>query len=127
MATGAIRLIGRKLPIDEIGIGQMTIGALRVTAVIQRLIRQTGVHEIIRCPPACVVTEIALLGRNKVAIVLAGCQRSVMTRRTAAKHLRVIDSGHRHPGNRSVAVFADVGALNMALAFASCVGTVVTA
>lgn len=73
------------------------------------------------------MAEIALPGRNEVAVVLAGGQRSVMTGRTAAKHLRVIDSGHRHPGDRSMAVFADIGALNMALSFAGRVSAVVTA
>ena len=73
------------------------------------------------------MAEIALLGRNEVAVVLASCQRSVMAGRTAAKHLRVINSGHRYPGNRSVAVFADICALNMTLAFSGRVSAVVTA
>ena len=40
VATGAVRLVGRKLPVDKVRIGQVACRTLQISTMIQRLKRQ---------------------------------------------------------------------------------------
>jgi len=105
----------------------MAIRAQKIAVVIKRFVSQAGVTEIGRYPRGRAMTQAAILRRIKVSRILAGCRRAVMARRTGAKHLVMIHRGYWHPGITSVAVFADVGCLDMGRAFTRSVGAVVAA
>ena len=70
---------------------------------------------------------IAFHSRNKVAWVLADCGGPVVTGRTGAKHLRVVNVKHRRPNGGRVAVFTNVRRKRMRWVFAGSDSAVVTA
>lgn len=105
----------------------MAIRAQEITAVIKRFVSQARVTEIGRYPRGRAMTQTAILRRIKVSRILAGCRRAVMAGRTGAENLVMVHRDYWHPGVTSVAVFADVGCLDMCRAFARSVGAVVAA
>ena len=126
MATRAIWLECRELPIDDIGVALVAILTRQWVPMIERFVRQARVPILSRGPRVRVVAGPAVNGGIKVPWVLAGRNVAVMTRRAGAKNLVVIDICHRRPDICGVAVFADIRRLNVQGTFACCIGAVVT-
>lgn len=73
------------------------------------------------------MTVIAGIAASDVARLLARGRYTVMTGAAGPHDLRVIDSHHRRPEVRGVAVLADVGRLDVCGCLAGRVGAVVAA
>ncbi len=127
MTTTTIRLERRVLPVHNLGIALMTFGALKIVAVILRLIRQARVAVISGRPCIRRVAQTTVLRGIEVPWIHAGSLRAVVAGRTGAQDLVVVDCRHRRPDGAAVAVLADVGCLHMRGALAGRVGAIVTA
>lgn len=73
----------------------MTARTRQVAAVIERFVRQCRMPEIHSCPISRVVTDVAFLSRNEMASVPSSRRNSVVTGRTGAQHLVVINGDDR--------------------------------
>ena len=80
VTAGAIRLQGRQSPVNNFSVGLVAVGvgAIKVIAVIQWLIRQTRVSVIGWRPRIWAVAQTAVLRRIKVSRVLASRQVSIV-------------------------------------------------
>ncbi len=125
MATCTVRLISRESPIYEVCIGDVTIGALQVAAMVQRIIWQSSMHVDIGQPSCGIVTNVALAGRYEVAVVLACSKRAVMAGRTRTEYLCVINSCHGHPHCRCMTIFTDIRRRYVVLVLAGCIRAIV--
>jgi len=105
----------------------VTLGALEVAAVILRLIRQRRMA-IIRGRP-CIrrVAHVAGYRSVEVTRVLTRRRHAVVTVRTRAEHLGMIDGKYRREHIRRVAVFTDVRRLHMRRVFTGGVCAVMAA
>ena len=80
MATGTIWLECRELPVNDIRVALMTIGACQVVSVVLRLVRQARVAVVSGSPRVRIVASPAIYGRIEVPRVLPRCKRAVMAR-----------------------------------------------
>ena len=72
------------------------------------------------------MTIITIGTAGDMCRILAARYCAVMTGATGTQHLRMVDRVNRHPDIRVMAVFADIGRLNMREALAGGFDTVVT-
>ena len=127
VATSAIRLVDRSLPVHCLRIILMAARAGEIAGVIQRLVTQTHVLVDMRSPSIDRMAVIALKIRHKVPLVLAGRRVAIMAGRTGAQHLSVVYGCYRYPGDRRVTVLADVCRQDMRRVLARSLRPVVTA
>ena len=127
MAARAGGLVTWRRPADEIAVARVAPGTSKITAVIERFIRQACMAVINRRPGNRVVAQTAVLCSIEVSRVHAGGQGAVVAGRTGSKNLVVIHGENRRPDSRGMAGFADVGRLNMRRALAGGVRAVMTA
>ncbi len=110
------------------GCGQNVCGVLtrRIATVVagRTISSDANVIKIRRRPADCCMTVVAIVAACEVRRVLTCRNSAVVTGTTATQNLRVVDRVGRHPGNRVMAVFTDVGGLNMAGIFTCCIATV---
>ena len=78
----------------------MAGGAGQVSAMIQWLVGQAGVHVDVRDPGVGRVAGIAFLLCDEMPEILAGGNIAVVTGGTRAENLRVVDRDYRAPGDR---------------------------
>ncbi len=123
----AIRLESGESPVDHFRIALMTLCALQIATMIQRLIGQSDMAVVGRCPRIRVMAQTTVLRRIKVARGHAGRGGAVVAGRAGAENLAMVDADYWLPGIGAVAVFADIGRLHMQGSFASSIDTVVTA
>lgn len=97
VATCAVRLKCRELPIDHFGVALMAVRAVEVTAMIQWFVRQSGVTVVCGCPRIRDMTQPAILCRVEVAGIHTGGRGAIVARRTGSNDLVVIDSNYRRP------------------------------
>ncbi len=91
MATRAIRLKRGILPGNKLGVLLMTVGTRQITAMVEWLKRRSSVTKLIRYKRVRIVAAVALLRGTEVARVLANSDNAVVTGRTRAQYLGVID------------------------------------
>lgn len=103
----------------------MTTRALKIAAMIQRLIRQAHVAEICRCPGVRDMAQAAVLRRVEMIRVLASRDGAVVTGGAGTYHLIVVNRRHRGPDCCVVAVFANVGCLYVRRPFAGRIRAIV--
>ena len=84
-------------------------------------------HEIIREPCRCIVTNITFLSRYEMPVIFSGRKRPIVAGRTGTQYLRMVDSRSWHPHRSRVTVLTNVGCQYVILVFASRVCPVVTA
>lgn len=77
-----VRLKGGVLPVDDFRIGLMAICTCQIVAMILRLIGESGVSVVGRCPRIRVVAQTTVLHGVEVARVLPGGQGAVVAGRT---------------------------------------------
>lgn len=85
------------------------------------------VIKVRRQPARGAMTIVTGVAAGDVALVLADGNDAVVARTTAAKYLRVIDGHHGCEYVGSVAIFADIGCLDVCRALAGSIGAVVAA
>ncbi len=127
MAACAVGLKCGKLPVNNFAVVLVAFCALKIAAVIERFIRQTGVAEIGGSPGVRVVAQAAILCGIEMTRILARRRRAVVTGRTGAENLIVIDRRDRFPYIGIVTILANVGRQHVQWTLAGGVGTVVTA
>lgn len=66
-----------------------------------------------RCPRDAVVTGLAHIGRGDMRCTFAGRNGAIMTGRTHALHLRVVDAGGRRPRRSGMTGVAKIGRSNV--------------
>ncbi len=108
MASCTVRLVRGSRPGHRVGVALVTRGAGEIAAMVQRLVRQAHVHIDVRNPGNGLVTDIALLLRAEMAVVLACRGSSIMTGRAGTENLAVINGNDGTPRRCAVAVLADV-------------------
>ena len=59
--------------------------------------------------------------------MFAGCNNTVVAGATSSNYLSVVDGCRRYPYCRAMAIFADIGRLNMRLVLTSSLDAVMTA
>lgn len=91
------------------------------------LVRQRNVTVIRRRPPVRDVTGVAFLCGTEVPRFLADGCYAIVTGRTRAKHLGVIDCHHGHKCIRRVAVFTDIRCQNVCRIFTGGIRAIVAA
>ena len=72
------------------------------------------------------VAVIAIRAARNMLCILSGRSYAVMAGAAGTQHLRMVDCVNRHPDIRVMAVFTDIGRLNMREALAGGFDTVVT-
>jgi len=103
----------------------MTLRALQVAAMVERLVGQPTVHVDVRQPRGWIVTHAAILPGDEVSLILAGSSNAVVTGRARTEHLGVINGHCGYEGCRAVAIFTDIGCQDMLRPLADGVDTVV--
>ena len=93
MASGAVGLKCRELPVHELGVGLVTVGAIEISAVVLRFVGQTDVTIVGRRPGIGDMANVAVLHRIEMRRVLTGCKDTIVARRTRTKNLIMI-GGH---------------------------------
>lgn len=88
------RVTGRR-PIHGIRVGVVAVGAVKITSMIERFVRQAGVAEARWRPTIWGVALTTIHRGTKVSRVHAGGIRAVVAGRTGAQHLVVVHGGHR--------------------------------
>ena len=73
------------------------------------------------------MTVVASVAAGDMRRILAGGGNAIVARATSANYLRVVDIRRWGPYRRTMAVFANIGGLNVRLVLAGCIGAVVTA
>lgn len=111
VATRAIRLKGRELPVNNLRIRLMAFGTLEIAAVILRLVGQANMTIVGWRPRIRLVTHAAVLPGIEMTRVLAGGLRAVVAGRAGPEHLVVVYSDYGLPYGRAMAVFANIGCL----------------
>lgn len=99
-------------------------GCIRAVVATTAIGRDVRVVEVRRNPAKRGVTTIAIIATGNMRGVFTNREYIVMTRFAGADDLRVIHPLYGLPHCRDVAVFAHVGGLNVAQAFAGRVRTV---
>jgi len=127
VASSAIRLESRELPVDCFGVALMALRTCQVAAVVLRLVRQAGMAIVSGCPGGRAVAQTAILTCIEMPGVLPACGGAVVAGRARAENLVVVHHGHWCPHICAVAVFADVGRLHMRRSLACCVAAIVAA
>lgn len=127
MAARTIRLVQRRRPLDDLGIGLVALGTIEVAAVVQRLIGQPRMHVDMRNPVIRRMALIAFAVGDEVPVVLASCDISVMAGQARTEYFVMIDRCYRRPDCRCVAALADVGCAGMSWMLACRIGAVVAA
>jgi hypothetical protein len=97
VATGAIRLILRRRPIDGLRVALVTAGASEIALMVERLVGQANVLVDMREPGVCHVADIAVLVGNEMPVIFAGRRIAIMAGRTGTKYLGMIDGCRRGP------------------------------
>ena len=95
MATSASRRITGRRPIHRIRVGVVAVGAIKITSMIERFVRQAGVAEARRCPTVWGMALATIHRGTKVSRVHAGGIRAVVAGCTGAQHLVVVHGSHR--------------------------------
>ena len=81
VASGAVRLECRRWPYDRVCIVLVALRAQQVATVIKWFVSKSGVLVDMRYPGPGVMADGAVLSRDEVPLVLAGCSDAVMTGR----------------------------------------------
>ncbi len=105
----------------------MAFRTLQVVAVVLWLVWQCNVTVIGGCPRVGDMAGIAFFRGIKVPWVWTDGRYAVVTGRTRAKHLRVIDGEYGRKHIRGMAIFADIRCQNMCRVFAGRVCVVMAA
>lgn len=95
--------------------------------MVERLIGQAGVHVDVWNPDIRRVAGITFLLRDEMPEVLAGGNIAVVTGRTRAENLSVVDRNRGTPGGRRVAGFTHVRCQRMRRALTCCINAVMAA
>ena len=95
--------------------------------MIKRLVGQSDMAVVGRRPGIRRMAKVAFLRRIEVAGIPARSRCAVVTRRTGAQHLVMVDGDHGRPHIGAVAILADIRRLRVQRALACCVYTVVAA
>lgn len=103
----------------------MTFRTSEVAAVILWFERQGCMLEVGWCPGIGVVAGSTFLRRQEVTSILACRSDAVVAGRAGPEYLVVVNSDHRLPDGRTVAILANIGGQDMCLPLARCVRTVV--
>lgn len=119
------RLVSRRLPVDYFRIRLVAPGAVEISTMIQRLVRQCRMCKVVRQPRRRVMAFVTFFWRNEMTIVDAGCYRAVVTGRAGTKYLGVFHYCCRHKYCRIVTVLAYVSGLDVGRVLASCISAVV--
>ena len=125
MTARAGRRVARGRPVDGIRIGIMAFRTLEVAAVIERLISQTGVVEVRRCPTIRGMALATIYRRTEMTRVHSSRISAIVTGRTGAQNLVVVDRVCWYEYRGVVAVFADIGRKHVSRSFAGGVTTIV--
>lgn len=91
VASGAVGLKCRELPVHELGVGLVTVGAIEISAVVLRFVGQTDVTIVGGRPCIGDMADIAVFHGIEMGRVLTGREDPVVAGRTGAKNLIVID------------------------------------
>lgn len=112
------------------------IRCLNVCLVLARCVRaivtthavpgDVDVIEIRRQPADGTVTIIAIIAAGNMVLAFPFGDYTVMTGTASADHLGVINEHYGHEHRRAVAIFTDVGGIDMCLVLADCLGAVMT-
>ena len=105
----------------------MTVRALLVASVVQRLVRQHSVHKSVRHPRHRRMAVVTILGRYKMSRVRTRCGRTIVARTAGTQYLVVVDIGGGRPGNRAVAVLANIRCQDVHRVFSDGVSTIMAA
>ena len=89
--------------------------------------RDIDVFEVGGQPGGGRVSVVAGIATGDVGRVFAGGRDAIMTGTAGAQNLRVVDRQYGSPDVRAMAIFADIGRLNVRGTFAGCFDTVVAA
>ena len=127
VATSAIRLVDRSLPVHCLRIILMAAGAGEIAGVIQRLVTQTHVLVDMRSPSIGRMAVIALKIRHKVPLVLAGRRVAIMAGEAGANDLRVIHHVGRRKRYVVVAILTNIGGIDVRWILARRIGAVMAA
>ena len=127
VAARAVGPVSGRRPVDGLGVGPVTSCTGEVAAVILRFICQCRVTVIRGRPCVGDVAGITFLRRAEVTRVRTGCYDTVVTARTRAKHLCVVNSQYGRKYISGVAVFADIRRLRVSRIFAHRIRTVMAA
>ena len=100
------------------------IGAIVATNTV---IHDVDVVEVSGQPRDCRMAVIAVIAAGDMRWVFAGRYCAVMTGAAGANDLDVVDRVNRYPDVRGMAVFANIGRLNMRQVLARSVGAVMAA
>ncbi len=127
MAACAVGLECGKLPVNNFAVVLVAFRALKIAAVIERLIRQTGVAEIGWSPCVGAMTQTAVLCGVEMPGILAGRGSAIVAGRARAEDLIVVHRGDGFPDISVMAVLANIGCLYVQRSLARRVSAVVTA
>ena len=100
------------------------IGAVVTTGAI---VDDVGMVEVSRYPGDCCMTVVAVVATGDVRGVLARGRLTVVAGSARADDLRVINSEHRYPDVRRVAIFANITRLYVCRGFARRIRAVMAA
>ena len=105
----------------------MAIGAIEIVPVIQRFVGQARMLVYVRSPRIRRMAFVAFVVGYKMPCILARRCIAVVTGRTRAQYLCVINGGHRCPGYCGVTVLANVGRQDVGRVLAGRIGAVMAA
>ena len=126
VAAGAIGLVSGVRPVHGLRIVLVTVRAREIAAMIEGLVRKTHVPVVVGDPGSRVMALVTLPLRDEVPRILAGRNIPVVTGRTGAEYLGVIDAHDGAPRRCAVTVLADIRCQYMRRVFAGRVYAVVT-
>ena len=127
VAPGTIWLVDRCGPVHDFRVPLVAACAGEIAGMIKRLVSQAQVLVNVRSPGVRSMAIVALTVGYKVPRVFAGRRIAVVAGRAGTQYLCMIDRRHRYPGDRSVAVLADISRQYVRRVLASRIGSVMAA
>jgi len=102
-------------------------GRVRTVVAAHAISRDISVIEIGRDPGDCRMAVVAVVATRYMSTVFAGGRCAIVAGAASANYLRMVDRECRQPGIRRVTILADIRCLDVILALACRVDTVVAA
>lgn len=115
-----IRLERSVLPGDDLCILLMAFRAIQIAAMVEWFERCRRVAELVRNKRIGVMAAVTLLTRTEVTVVLTNRDHVVVTGRTGAEYLGVIDIECRRPDRRRMTVLTHVRCKSVLRILARC-------
>lgn len=126
VTASAGRLIARRRPVHGIGVRAVTVGAVKVSTMIQRLVGKPEMTIVCGRPAIRRMTKAAILRRVEVARIHSSRCRAVMAGRAGANNLVVVNGHDGREDGSAMAILAYVACERMRRALSRCVTAVVT-